>query len=194
MFTIKKLSQGKKTPKQPVCKEVDRQKRFELLVKAYSGDLYRFAFWLCSNHSIADDLVQETFLRAWKALDSLMDEKKAKSWLITILRRENARRFERKSLDLIDIADVAVEDNNSLSPEQSLEQWQLHRAIVQLEVEYREPLLLQTIGGFQTSEIANILDLNLNTVNTRLFRARDQLKNQLNQHGSEAKSSIKSRS
>lgn len=177
MFTIKNCSFGKKADKTPVYDDVNRQNRFKLLVKAYSADLYRFAFWLCSNHSIADDLVQETFLRAWKALDKLEDEKKAKSWLITILRRENARRFERKSVELVDIDQVVLEDQLNLSPEQSLHQQQLYQAILQLEIEYREPLLLQTIGGFKTREIAQLLELNLNTVNTRLFRARDQLKN-----------------
>ena len=179
MFNIKKITIGKKNIEATVYEGVSRQKRFETLVKAYSSDLYRFAYWLCTNHSIADDLVQETFLRAWKALDKLEDEKKAKSWLITILRRENARRFERKSFDLVDIEDVVVEDQISLSPEQSLEQQQLHQAILALDTDYREPLIMQTIGGFKTSEIAKMLNLNLNTVNTRLFRARDQLRHKL---------------
>ncbi len=179
MFKLKSLSSGKKTNEPPVYNEVSRQKRFETLVKAYSNDLYRFAYWLCTNHSIADDLVQETFLRAWKALDKLEDEKKAKSWLITILRRENARRFERKSFDLVDIDDVIIEDKLNLSPEQLIERQQLHQAILSLDIDYREPLLLQTIGGYKTSEIAHQLKLNLNTVNTRLFRARDQLRRQL---------------
>ncbi|MCV5390693.1 hypothetical protein OFC62_38855, partial [Escherichia coli] len=60
---------------------------------------------MCKDKAIAEDLVQETCLRAWKSLDSLQDEKAAKSWLITILRRENARRFERKQFDLVDIDD-----------------------------------------------------------------------------------------
>ncbi len=179
MFKIKNLTIGKKKVEPTVYEGVSRQKRFETLVKAYSSDLYRFAFWLCTNHAVADDLVQETFLRAWKALDKLEDEKKAKSWLITILRRENARRFERKRFDLVDLDEVVVEDQISLSPEQALEKQQLYQAILSLEVDYREPLILQTIGGFKTSEIAQMLDLNLNTVNTRLFRARDQLRRKL---------------
>ncbi len=179
MFSIKKISIGKKTVDTSVYKKVSRQKRFETLVKAYSSDLYRFAYWLCSNHSTADDLVQETFLRAWKALDKLEDEKKAKSWLITILRRENARRFERKSFVLVDIEEVVVEDQISLSPEQSLEKQQFHQVILELDIEYREPLILQTIGGYKTSEIAQMLNMNLNTVNTRLFRARAQLRHKL---------------
>lgn len=179
MFNIKKQMIRKKKDETTVYEDVCRQKRFETLVKAYSTDLYRFAFWLCSNHSIADDLVQETFLRAWKALDKLEDEKKAKSWLITILRRENARRFERKSFDLVDIEDVVIEDLINLSPDQALEKQQLHQAILNLEVEYKEPLILQTIGGYKASEIAQMLNMNLNTVNTRLFRARDQLRHKL---------------
>ncbi len=176
MFKIKKSSHGNKTGTSTVYCNAGRQKRFEALVKAYSSDLYRFGYWLCSDHSIADDLVQETFLRAWKALDKLEDEKKAKSWLITILRRENARRFERKRFDLVDLEDVSIEDLHNPGPEQNMEQQQLHRAILHLEADYREPLLLQSIGGFKTNEIAEILKLNLNTVNTRLFRARDKLK------------------
>ncbi len=176
MFSIKKLSHRKKTADTPVYEGVSRKNRFETLVKAYSSDLYRFAYWLCGDHSIADDLVQETFLRAWKALDKLEEEKKAKSWLITILRRENARRFERKRFDLVDIDDHLIEDQWNLTPEQSLENQQLHHAMLSLEIDYREPLIMQTIGGFKTSEIATLLGLNLNTVNTRLFRARDQLK------------------
>ncbi len=64
-----------------------------------------------STKPVAEDLVQETFLRAWKSLDSLTDAAAAKSWLITILRRENARRFERKQFDYQDIEqDVLLDE------------------------------------------------------------------------------------
>ncbi|WP_411431513.1 sigma factor, partial [Aeromonas enteropelogenes] len=68
----------------------DKQTKFEALVHALHGDLYRYAYWLTRDPAVAEDLVQETFLRAWKAIDTLLDDKAAKSWLITILRRENA--------------------------------------------------------------------------------------------------------
>ena len=87
-----------------------KQKRYEALVKALHADIFRYAMWLIKDKAIAEDVVQETFLRAWKSLDSLKDEGAAKSWLITILRRENARRFERKQFDLVDIDDVSVAD------------------------------------------------------------------------------------
>ena len=85
-----------------------KQKRYEALVKALHADIFRYAMWLIKDKAIAEDVVQETFLRAWKSLDSLKDEGAAKSWLITILRRENARRFERKQFDLVDIDDVSA--------------------------------------------------------------------------------------
>jgi len=168
---------GKKKAKRPVNSDMDKQRKYEALVRAYHRDLFRYAYWLCKDKSIAEDLVQETCLRAWKSLDSLQDEKAAKSWLITILRRENARRFERKQFDLVNIDDHGNDASVSDDPHHQ-HQW-LQVQIMKLEIDYREPLFLQVIGGFSGDEIADILDLNKNTVMTRLFRARNQLKEML---------------
>ncbi|WP_413110672.1 sigma-70 family RNA polymerase sigma factor [Thaumasiovibrio sp. DFM-14] len=166
---------GNKSIKSPVKESMNKQKRYEALVRAWHRDLYRYAYWLCKDQHIAEDLVQETCLRAWRSLDSLQDDAAAKSWLITILRRENARRFERKQLDLVDIDDHVVADNSANS-EDHAEHTQLQRMIMDLSPEYREPLVLQVMAGFSGDEIASILGLNRNTVMTRLFRARNQLK------------------
>ncbi|TKF28491.1 sigma-70 family RNA polymerase sigma factor [Vibrio kanaloae] len=165
---------GKKIAKRPVNSDMDKQRKYEALVRAYHRDLFRYAYWLCKDKSIAEDLVQETCLRAWKSLDSLQDEKAAKSWLITILRHENARRFERKQFDLVDIDDHG--NDASVSDDPHHQHLWLQAQIMKLEIDYREPLFLQVIGGFSGDEIADILDLNKNTVMTRLFRARNQLK------------------
>ena len=154
-----------------------KQKRYEALVNVYSPDLYRYAYWICHDPHIAQDLVQETCLRAWKNLDSLSDEKAAKGWLFTILRRENARRFERKQLPIVDIDDYAVADSYDSSAEMDNEL--LRRKILALPSDYKEPLLLQLIVGFSTQEIATQLSLNKNTVLTRLFRAKNLLKSSL---------------
>ena len=143
------------------------------------GDLYRYAYWLCHEKQVAEDLVQETFLRAWRALDSLKDEKAAKSWLITILRRENARRFERKRFDMSEYEEASITDTKSVTTEQELENHWLRDKIAKLPPEYSEPLILQVLGGFSGEDIAAMLDLNKNTVMTRLFRARNQLKEAL---------------
>ncbi|MGB1199088.1 MAG: sigma-70 family RNA polymerase sigma factor [Thalassotalea sp.] len=158
-----------------------KQIRYEALVNALHGDLFRYAYWLTHDKHVAEDLVQETFLRAWRALDSLKDEKAAKSWLITILRRENARRFERKRFEMSEYEEATVVDTQLMSNEQDIENQWLREKIAQMPEEYREPLVLQVIGGFSGEEIASMLSLNKNTVMTRLFRARNQLKEALDE-------------
>ncbi|WP_082694655.1 sigma-70 family RNA polymerase sigma factor [Rheinheimera sp. EpRS3] len=163
-----------------------KNKRYEQLVQLYHADIYRYGYWLCKDPDIAQDLVQETFLRAWKHLDSLLDAAAAKSWLITILRRENARRFERKQFDYDDAAEQdSLPDTQQSSAEQDCDNNKLRNYMAALPEEYREPLVMQVIGGFSSDEIAKLLQLNVNTVNTRLFRARKLLREQLNinQHG-----------
>ncbi|MCL1115104.1 MULTISPECIES: sigma-70 family RNA polymerase sigma factor [Shewanella] len=169
----------KKTDVSVLSDMVTKQRRYDSLVRALHTDIYRYAFWLCGDKHVAEDITQETFLRAWRALDSLKDDKAAKAWLITILRRENARRFERKQFDYSDVEQELLEDVLSTSNEDETEQYWLRRQIGKLDVEYREPLLLQLIGGFSGDEIADMLELNRNTVMTRLFRARNQLKEAL---------------
>ncbi|MBL0530785.1 sigma-70 family RNA polymerase sigma factor [Aeromonas caviae] len=176
-FRRKRTDTGKDPCASPVYGEMaDKQTKYEALVHALHGDIYRYAYWLCRDPQIAEDLVQETFLRAWKAIDTLLDDKAAKAWLITILRRENARRFERKQFDLVDLDEPPLRDQGVLPSEQEMEHEWLRRHIARLPAEYREPLLLQMLGGFSGEEIAEQLGLNKNTVMTRLFRARNQIK------------------
>ncbi|MDG4812339.1 sigma-70 family RNA polymerase sigma factor [Hydrogenovibrio sp. 3SP14C1] len=154
---------------------------FEQLVKAYASDLFRYAFWLSKDRDIAEDLVQETFSRAWKSIDKLKDEKAAKAWLITILRRENARRFEKYQPDLVEIEAELMADDVRYEPDEKLEKQLLYQAILSLDPQFKEPLMLQVQWGFSGEEIAEQLGLKLATVNTRLFRARQQLKKILTQ-------------
>jgi len=170
---------GNKNAATPVSEGmVSKQQRFDALVNALYADIYRYAFWLTKNQAVSEDLVQDTYLRAWRSFESLKDEKAAKAWLITILRRENARRFERYQPHLVDVDDVPVADLTA-GPGQSLENHILQQAIAALDIEFREPLMLQVMGGFSAEEISGILDVNKNTVLTRLFRARNKLKDAL---------------
>ena len=150
---------------------------FDTLVNALSADLYRYALNLCHNPDTAEDLVQETFLRGWRSRADLRDTKAAKAWLCTILRNEHARLYERQRPDARDpqhLPDVAVRGYDT-----SAEAFALRRAMARLEPDYRDPLLLQVIGGFSCNEIGSMLGLNTNTVLTRLFRARKTLREQL---------------
>lgn len=153
----------------------NKQSRFEALVKAYSDDLYRFAFWLCHNRDQADDLVQETMARAWRSLDSLHDGKAAKSWLFTILRRENARRFERIQPKLVEMEPDLIADSMR-DYDVSTEAFILRQSLAKLANKYREPLLLQILAGYSCDEIAEQLGISTSAVMTRLFRAKQQLR------------------
>lgn len=160
----------------PVLEGNTKQQRYESLVAALYQDVFRYALWICKNKPMAEDLVQETFLRAWRSLESLQNDKAAKAWLFTILRRENARQYERYRPELVDIDSQSVAERDDNEPDSKMDRELLHKAINRLESEYREPLLLQVVGGFSGKEIADILQLNNNTVMTRLFRARSKLK------------------
>lgn len=166
--------------------ESDKRRRFDTLAREFSTDLYRYALWLCNDPAQANDLVQETFMRAWRALDSLKEQKAAKGWLITILRREHARTFERKVPPLVDVDDVVIADDSGQSPESRAEVNMLRQEIAKLPAKYREPLLLQVIGGYSCDEIAQQLGVTKSAVMTQLFRAREKLKSALNAPGGKA--------
>lgn len=153
----------------------EKQQRYEALVHAFHADIYRYAYYLVRDKSTAEDIVQETFLRAWRSLDALKDEKSAKSWLITIARRENARRFEKKQLDIVEFDETTVADDSSFA-DSSVHHSDMQKLLAGLALEYREPLVLQLLFGYSGDEIAQQLNLNKNTVMTRLFRARNQLR------------------
>jgi RNA polymerase sigma-70 factor (ECF subfamily) len=162
-----------------------KQSQFDALVRATSTDLYRFALWLSHSEALAHDLVQETYLRAWRSLDDLRDTAAAKAWLITILRREHARLFERKSYPTDSLDDVVIEDRDSRSPDEQGEDALLRRAMAELDPKYREPLLMQVLGGFSCDEIARELSISSAAVMTQLFRARQKLKVALGGGGGE---------
>ena len=148
---------------------------FDQLVRRLNADLYRFAYWLSRDQALAQDLVQESFLRAWRSLADLRDEKAAKAWLMTIVRREHARMFERKVPPLDDIADLVIEDQDTPSAFEMSEIQEMRDAIARIEDKYREPLLLQLVGGFSCDEIAEQLGITASAVMTQLFRARAKL-------------------
>jgi RNA polymerase sigma-70 factor (ECF subfamily) len=163
--------------------ETSRHARFNRLAEDYGTDLYRYAMWICGNDALAKDLVQETYLRAWKALDKLQDTKAAKSWLITILRREFARTFERKVPKFTDVDKVVVTEDTELEPDDRTEVRMLRQSIMSLDPKYREPLLMQVVLGYSCQEISEALEISKSAVMTQLFRAREQLKSKLRKDG-----------
>jgi RNA polymerase sigma-70 factor (ECF subfamily) len=155
---------------------VAKRTRFQALCEALRPDLLRFAFWLSRDRELAEDVVQETMLRAWKARDSLQDETSAKPWFLTIIRREYARSFERKRFVTVDVDELIASEEPTLAAVDDGNLRELRAAIFKLSADYREPLVLQVLMGYSTAEIAAELGLSNAAVLTRLFRARQQLR------------------
>ncbi|HZW59779.1 MAG TPA: sigma-70 family RNA polymerase sigma factor [Woeseiaceae bacterium] len=153
-----------------------RKRRFEALVGMLHPDMYRYAVWLSRDPAVAEDVVQEALLRAWKSLDSLRDTDAAKPWLLTIVRRENARYFERKRLETVDIDNLTPAQSAMLADDDDEEMHEVRQAIFRLEDDYREPLVLQVLLGYSTAEIATLIGIRHGAVLTRLHRARHKLK------------------
>lgn len=153
---------------------MSQQSDFDALVAAYANDLFRYACWLCRDEQRAEDLVQETLLRAWRGFRGLRDLAAAKAWLITTLRREHYRRQPTAELVSLDHEGIESElkapDALSISDALDIE-GRLHS----LPATYREVLVLQLLFGYTTREIADLLELSEPAVANRLLRARRAL-------------------
>lgn len=155
---------------------IDKKRKYALLIEAHAQDLYKYALWLCKDKNMAEDVMQEAFLRAWKSIDSLREAKAAKGWLFTIFRREHARQFERKQFQYKDVESIDSIEDSVMGYDCRPEAFALRNALKRLPEEYREPLEMQVLGGFSCHEIANLLEISSSAAMTRLFRARKKMR------------------
>ncbi len=164
---------------------------FENLVLPLLDELFKFALRLTSNNKpLAEDLVQETMLRAYRAFDKFeMRETGIKPWLLKImhniyfteLTKTKKRNEANHSTDIYSVedrhteqsADFDIENIEKIDWEQFDEE--IKNNITQLPDEYRAVLLLWAFGEFSYKEIADISDIPVGTVMSRLYRARKQL-------------------
>jgi RNA polymerase sigma-70 factor, ECF subfamily len=155
----------------------------------YLDGLYGYAMVLSRNSDQAQDLVQETCLRALRAIDGLRAEASVKGWLFTILRNIwlNQLRQRRTSPDLIDLdadeygtyepADALQDPHKDFA--NKVEREQVRAAIQQLPVESREIIILREYEELSYQEIAGLLECPIGTVMSRLARARSKLRDLL---------------
>jgi RNA polymerase sigma-70 factor (ECF subfamily) len=154
----------------------DGQEPLTRLIESMRPDLLRFAHWLARDRSVAEDIVQDAMLRAWRSRKDLREPAAVRCWLLTIVRREHARLYERKRLELVCLEDGIEHEGVSDPHGPDSELQTLRSAILRLPLEYREPLIMQVVVGSSTAEIARELSLSSSAVLTRLFRARNKLR------------------
>jgi len=152
------------------------KQEFEALARRLMPDIYRYAVWLSRDPAVAEDVVQEALLRAWRSASALRDVKAAKSWLLTIVRRENARWFQREPQRALDVDAVTPMESELQTPDLDTDALDMRRAIAGLSGEFREPLVMQVLLGMKADEIADVMELSSGAVLTRLYRARKELR------------------
>jgi RNA polymerase sigma-70 factor, ECF subfamily len=158
-------------------------------LQEYLNGLYSYGLVLSRNQAEAEDLVQETCLRALRAMERLKPESNVKSWLFTILRNIwlNQIRHRKTAPDMLELdADEYVANravDSSRDPHAAyvsdLEGEQVRRAIEQLPLEFREVILLREYEELSYEEIATMLQCPVGTVMSRLARARSKLRDLL---------------
>ncbi len=174
------LSAADPIPRREVLKEKNgvikfgqASREFEEAVRAHSRDLFRYAYWLCRDRGRAEDVVQESFVRAWKSWGDLRDRGAVKSWLFSIVRNEHLRGFERKSLEMDDRDVEELESPVDYKVDVAID---VRRALGALPASLREPLMMQVLGGFSCAEIAATLETTEGAIMTRLTRARQTMR------------------
>ena len=155
----------------------------------YVDGLYSYALVLSRNPAEAEDLVQETCLRAIRAMGSLRPDGNAKSWIFTILRNIwfNQLRQWRAAPEVVELDLDGVGANRAADARKdphatyvsNIEREQVRTAIQQLPVEFREIIILREYEDLSYQEIATVLECPLGTVMSRLARARSKLRDLL---------------
>lgn len=153
---------------------VDLQQAFE----RFHEPLYRFAYSLAKNPHEASDITQQTFLIYARKGEGLRDSSKLKSWLFTTLYREFLRIRRRESTVSTHEPDLIEAELPVVTPDmaRSLDGHQAIQALESIDEIYRAPLTLFYVDDLSYKEIADILEVPIGTVMSRLSRGKKQLK------------------
>ena len=176
--------------------EIQEARKYEIFDEEFAPQadaLYNFAYHLTLSDADAADLVQEAFLKAFRFINSYEVGTNPKAWLFKILKNAfiNKYRKEKKRPNQIDFDDVIRRQDDEHSPYSTYQDLRVEMfdqmmgdeitiAINRLPVDFRTVILLCDVEGFSYEEISKIIDIPIGTVRSRLFRARNMLKKQLN--------------
>ncbi len=178
--------------------EMPWRRRFEALIRPHLRELHTYAWRLCGNREQAEDIVQDLVTRLYQSRARLDEVEKLRPWLYKSLFRQylNARRSESRSpfgyLEGDEAVLEGIEDERSAPEaltERHLQQARINRALHTLSPEFREVLVMHDIEGFGVAEVAEILDIPVGTVKSRIHRARNNLRSKLI-HGTWADGSV----
>ena len=161
---------------------------------ARRNKLYRIAYAWCHDQALADDLVQETIYKAIKNASKLRDMATLDSWLYRILYNcwQDYLRVKGRNVEFVEMHDE-TQAGHSDNYQQAQIVKRVRASVEQLPLPLREVVTLADFAGFSYAQIAEITDVPVGTVMSRLFRARKNLKQQLLDFGSDELSELKLR-
>lgn len=172
----------------------EKKALFENEFLPHIDSLYNFGFYLTNDEDEAKDLLQETYLRAYKYINYYQKGTNAKAWLLRILKNTFINDYRKKSKKPVHLSfedfytGDESEDTGFIDLRQevfdSLIGDEVTKALNGLPVDYRLIILLCDIEGFKYEEIAKIIDVPIGTVRSRLHRARNMLKEKLKDYAS----------
>lgn len=148
------------------------------IYRLYAGDVYRFALRLCHDEALAQDIVQDTMLKAVKSIDKFDGKCSLKTYLCTIARNlyfNHLKRAENRNLPL----DEAVEAVSGVSVEQQtldkLQAQQIHKALHRLDEPYKEVFTLRVFAELKYSEIGSLFGKTDSWARVIFFRAKEKI-------------------
>jgi RNA polymerase sigma-70 factor (ECF subfamily) len=167
-----------------VCGE---REAFEPLVRRYSDDIVRFVHHMLGDFQTAEDIAQETFVKAFSHLKRLEQPERFSTWLYSIARHAclDHMRAKRTGPSVEDLSDAGVEicDAESLSPDEPVVSTEMHDEVVEelqkLRADYREVILLKHVRDLSYKEIGEIVGLSPSAVGEKLSRVRQMLRARL---------------
>ncbi len=173
----------------------DPDELFERELLPHIDALNTFAYHLTYHEEDAKDLVQETFMKAYRAIESYVEGTNAKAWLFKILKNAYINQYRKKSrrptkVDFEEFIGYQDKDESNISEYQDLRMEifenllgdEVTIAINALPIDFRTVILLCDVEGFTYEEIAKIIDIPIGTVRSRLHRARNMLKEKLKKY------------
>lgn len=173
-----------------------REGAFRELLTRYERPVFSLIYRMVRDRTLAEDLAQEAFIRAFNAIGSYKTSYKFSNWIFKIANNHTIDHLRKRKLDTVSIdgsphassqdeveSTRLVVESSSESPQEFVENkelgGQIEAAIGELRPEYKSVILLRHVEGYAYDEIADIMELPLGTVKTYLHRARNELKNRL---------------
>lgn len=181
---------GNPAPSVPDTRISPEAALLEEMVKTHLDALYRTALRLTSRSQDAEDLVQETFLRAWRSLHTYRAGTNPKAWLFRILHNAHIDRYRATTRTVPTVDEIEGQDPAFVvheSPESlvtgGVMEAEVRDALMNLPEVFRECVVLADLEGFSYQEIADTLGIPRGTVMSRLFRGRRAMRKALSEYG-----------